>query len=160
MLVSGWFEKGRGTGRFGITLVGTSLGGTIIPLIAQPLIANYGWRTAMLALSGVVWFVLLPLVILPIREKSNAQAEQTSDVVDGMSLAAALRTRVFWALAACSALVSIRSRNEPAVCALPPTTRIGVSAETASLSRNRRCSLSASAVNLSPELSDRSVRGV
>lgn len=155
VLVSGWFEKGRGTA-LGITLVGTSLGGTIIPLIAQPLIANYGWRTAMLALSGVVWFVLLPLVVFAIREKSNAQAEQTSDVVDGMSLAAALRTRVFWALAACSALVfyPIFATSQQFVLYLQ-TPRIGVSAETAAFAQSALFAISIGGKFIAGALSDK-----
>jgi len=155
VLVSGWFEKGRGTA-LGITLVGTSLGGTIIPLIAQLLIANYGWRTAMLALSGVVWFVLLPLVVFAIREKSNVQAEQTSDVVDGMSLAAALRTRVFWALAACSALVfyPIFATSQQFVLYLQ-TPRIGVSAETAAFAQSALFAISIGGKFIAGALSDK-----
>ena len=52
VLVSGWFERGRGMA-LGIALTGTSLGGSIVSLMAAPLIANYGWRTAMLILSGL-----------------------------------------------------------------------------------------------------------
>src|SRR4051812_38170632 len=62
VLVSSWFKRNRGTA-LGVTLVGTSLGGTIIPLVAQPLVANYGWRTAMLCVSAIVWLVLLPLIL-------------------------------------------------------------------------------------------------
>ncbi|MBK8302111.1 MAG: MFS transporter [Chloracidobacterium sp.] len=62
VLVSSWFDVKRGMA-LGIVLTGTSLGGTIIPLIAQPLIANYGWRSAMIAISLIVWVVLLPAIL-------------------------------------------------------------------------------------------------
>src|SRR5206468_9429065 len=62
VLVSQWFRTGRGTA-LGIVLTGTSIGGLSVPLIAAPLINAYGWRTAMLAVSGLVWLVLLPSVV-------------------------------------------------------------------------------------------------
>lgn len=155
VLVSGWFEKGRGTA-LGITLVGTSLGGTIIPLVAQPLIANYGWRTAMLALSGVVWIVLLPLVLFAIKEKENAQPEEPSDAIDGMSLAGALRTKVFWALAACSALVfyPIFATSQQFILYLQ-TPRIGVSAETAAFAQSALFAISIGGKFIAGALSDK-----
>ncbi|MBV9240914.1 MAG: MFS transporter, partial [Acidobacteria bacterium] len=73
VLVSGWFEEKRGVA-LGIALTGTSLGGSIVSLMAAPLIANYGWRTAMLVLSGLVWFVLVPPVLLLVRQKQASGA--------------------------------------------------------------------------------------
>ena len=67
VLVSNWFDKGRGTA-LGIVLTGTSLGGFLIPLVAAPMIATYGWRTAMLAVSALVWIVLLPAIVFFVRE--------------------------------------------------------------------------------------------
>lgn len=156
VLVSGWFEKGRGTA-LGITLVGTSLGGTIIPLVAQSLIANYGWRTAMLALSSAVWLVLLPLVLFAVKEKkNNVQFEQTRDAVKGMRLAEALRTPVFWALAACAALVfyPIFATSQQFVLYLQ-TPRIGVSAETAAFAQSALFAISIGGKFIAGALSDR-----
>src|SRR6476469_8878176 len=70
VLVSAWFEKGRGTA-LGIALTGTSLGGSIVSLMAAPLIANYGWRMAMLVLTSLVWFVLIPAIWFFVRENSS-----------------------------------------------------------------------------------------
>lgn len=155
VLVSGWFEKGRGTA-LGLTLVGTSLGGTIIPLVAQPLIASYGWRTALLALSGVVWIVLLPLVLFAVKEKNDLSAEQTSVPADGMSLTAALRTPVFWALAACAALVfyPIFATSQQFVLYLQ-TPRIGVSAETAAFAQSALFAISIGGKFIAGALSDK-----
>ena len=155
VLVSGWFEKGRGTA-LGITLVGTSLGGTIIPLVAQPLIASYGWRTAMLALSGVVWLVLLPLVLFAVKENDRAQTEETADAADGMTLSAALRTPVFWALAACAALVfyPIFATSQQFVLYLQ-TPRIGVSAETAAFAQSALFAISIGGKFIAGALSDK-----
>src|SRR3954471_18544005 len=67
VLVSAWFTERRGTA-LGIALTGTSLGGSIVSLMAAPLIASYGWRTAMLVLSGLVWFLLIPAIWFLVRE--------------------------------------------------------------------------------------------
>ncbi len=73
VLVSGWFRQNRGTA-LGILLTGTSIGGVVIPFIAAPLITRFGWRAAMAALSVLVWLVLLPAVILLVREKRENAA--------------------------------------------------------------------------------------
>ena len=102
-LVSGWFDRNRGTA-LGFVLTGTSLGGFFVPFIAVPLIATYGWRNAMLAVSFLVWLVLLPAVIGFVREGplGSGTAEPEGS---GLTLSEAIRTPVFWALALCAAAV-------------------------------------------------------
>ena len=68
VLVSNWFLRRRGTA-LGILFTGTSLGGIVIPLLATPIILKYGWRSAMIAVSLLVWFVLLPGVIFLVKTK-------------------------------------------------------------------------------------------
>jgi len=137
VLVSRWFDEGRGTA-LGITLVGTSLGGALIPLIASPLIAHNGWRSAMLSLSILVWLILLPGILLFVREPSVRSEKSVDETAfDGISWANALRTPIFWALAACSALVfyPIFATSQQFVLYLQ-TPKIGVSAETAAFAQS------------------------
>lgn len=68
VLVSRWFRRRRGTA-IGILLTGTSIGGVLIPLIAAPLIAGYGWRAALLIVSLLVWLVLLPAILFLVKDK-------------------------------------------------------------------------------------------
>jgi MFS family permease len=68
LLVSNWFSRLRGTA-IGIILTGTSFGGVLIPLIATPLIMQYGWRTAMVFVSLIVWLILLPAVLFLVKNK-------------------------------------------------------------------------------------------
>jgi MFS family permease len=154
VLVSSWFKTNRGTA-LGITLVGTSLGGTIIPLIAQPLIANYGWRTAMLAISAIVWLVLLPLILFVVREKP-AGSEPELPVSDGVKWTTALRMPIFWALAACSALVfyPIFVTSQQFILYLQ-SPRLGVSAETAALAQSGLFAVSIGGKFIAGFLSDR-----
>jgi len=51
----------------GLVMMGTSLGGILIPQLARPLIEKYNWRVAMLAVSMLIWFVLLPAIWLVVR---------------------------------------------------------------------------------------------
>ncbi|HUR99245.1 MAG TPA: MFS transporter, partial [Pyrinomonadaceae bacterium] len=68
VLVSNWFVDRRGAA-LGILLTGTSIGGAVIPPIATPLIERFGWRTSMIALSGVIWGILAPAILLLVRSR-------------------------------------------------------------------------------------------
>ncbi len=124
VLVSNWFRRLRGTA-VGILLTGTSIGGVLISLIAAQLIIAYGWRTAMLIVSLIVWLILLPAIIFLIKNRpadigllpdgdfisgQSADKDQSSKFKDqrsetGMSLLEALQTPLFWVFAACAALI-------------------------------------------------------
>ncbi|HVF30792.1 MAG TPA: MFS transporter [Pyrinomonadaceae bacterium] len=115
VLVSNWFVRKRGTA-LGILLTGTSVGGVIIPPMATPLIDRYGWRTAMLVVSLLIWLVLAPLVAFLVRTRpaeigleadgetghTDAPAPESSH---GMTFREAIRTPVFWIFAIGAALI-------------------------------------------------------
>lgn len=157
VLVSSWFDTSRGTA-LGITLTGTSLGGAIIPLVAAPMIARYGWRVSMLAISSIVWFVLIPLVLFVVRERqTDAPSELASNQpAEGMTWSEAMRTPIFWALAVCSALVfyPIFATSQQFVLYLQ-TPRIGVSAETAAFAQSALFAISLGGKFIAGFLSDR-----
>jgi len=116
VLVSNWFRRLRGTA-IGIVLTGTSFGGVLIPLLATPLILRYGWRTAMIAVSLIIWLFLLPAIIFLVKNKPSdsgllPDGEQLIDEpqfktgnLAGLTLSEAFRTPIFWVLALCSALI-------------------------------------------------------
>ena len=105
----------------GIVLCGTSFGGIVIPLLATPLIKNYGWRTAMMLVSLLVWLVLIPAIIFFIKSKPgdiglnpdddadasylSEASEITSNELPGLTLGQALKTPIFWVFAFAAALV-------------------------------------------------------
>ena len=115
VLVSNWFVRRRGLA-LGILLTGTSIGGVVIPQIATPLITAYGWRTAMIAVSMLVWMLLLPAVLLLVKDRPEevgalpdgevaASSVAAPITAAGLTLAQALRTPLFWTLALCAAAV-------------------------------------------------------
>ena len=114
VLVSNWFIRRRGTA-LGILLSGTSIGGVIIPPIATPLIDKFGWRTAMVAVSLIIWLILAPAILLLVRSRpsdmdlsvdGDAKLDPSrSRVTGGMTFAEAIRTPLFWIFAIGAALI-------------------------------------------------------
>ena len=163
VLVSGWFNEKRGTA-LGIVLTGTSLGGFLIPLAAAPVIANYGWRTAMLAISTLVWLILLPAIIFTVRDPKcrspqvskgvTLNADTSAAITDGFS--AAIRTPLFWVVGLCAALVfyPIFATSQQFILYLQ-TPKIGVSAETAAFAQSALFAVSIAGKFLAGALSDR-----
>jgi MFS family permease len=67
-LVSRWFSRQRARA-LGITALGNSVGGLLLPLLLQTLIDSHGWRAACLLLAGIVLMVMLPPVWLIVRNR-------------------------------------------------------------------------------------------
>lgn len=105
ILVSHWFVEKRGTA-IGIALVGTSLGGAVLPQYGTHMIQSVGWRDALQ--SEVVFPILMiALTIFLVRNKpqdmgmepvGGALIKSMTGSQSGMGYAEALRTRTFWAL--------------------------------------------------------------
>ncbi len=165
VLVSNWFQTGRGTA-LGIALTGTSLGGSIVSLMAAPLIASYGWRTALLAVSALVWLILLPAIIILVKEKpsdlptatanATGSAATTTSQEDGMTFRQALATPLFWVFALCAALVFY-----PIFVVLQQfilyvqTPKIGISASTAAFGQSALFAIGVGGKFLAGYLSDK-----
>lgn len=157
VLVTQWFNHRRGLA-LGVLLTGTSIGGAVIPLIAAPLIGNYGWRTALIAVSSLIWIVLLPLIILVVREHALASSDASPDtgLNEGVSLSDALRSPVFWAIAACGAtcFYPIFATTQQFILYLQ-TPRIGISAESAALAQSLLFTVGIGGRSLAGYLSDK-----
>lgn len=116
VLVSNWFVRRRGLA-LGILLTGTSIGGVVIPQIATPMISAYGWRSAMLGLSLLIWLLLIPAVFFLVQDKPQdlglvpdgflpgSDEGSIAAPTTGLSVGEALRTPIFWTLALCAASV-------------------------------------------------------
>ncbi len=119
VLMSNWFHKQRGTA-IGIMVTGTSLGTVVIPMVASPLIRNYGWRSAMLMMSASVWVLLLPAIWLIVKihphevgqlPDGETQVDEISatppapETLSGMTLSEALRSPLFWVFAVCAMML-------------------------------------------------------
>ena len=65
-MVSKWFTGNRGLA-IGLSAMGTSIGGLVIPVVVITLIARYEWQGALLILSVVSTVILIPLNFLVLR---------------------------------------------------------------------------------------------
>jgi MFS family permease len=86
VVISNWFDRRRGLA-LGLIAVGLGLGGVVIPLVAQRLIASFGWRVAYAAFGGAVLFISLPvittlLVNLPRQKGLQPDCGATTQVSD------------------------------------------------------------------------------
>jgi len=156
VLVSQWFRTGRGTA-LGIVLTGTSIGGFLIPLIAAPLINAYGWRTALMTVSGLVWLVLVPAIVLLVRSPADSELKAGVDVpAEGMTLGEALRTPLFWTfgLAAASVFYPIFATTQQFILYLQ-SAKIGLDLQTAAFAQSALFALSVGGKFLAGVLSDK-----
>lgn len=102
--ISRWFTKSRGRA-LGISALGTSFGGMLVPLLLAYGIAQYGWRGALEYLAYSILLIVLPIVVLTIRG-TPAEAgleiedagEQTSagDAIGALTTKDILGSSAYW----------------------------------------------------------------
>lgn len=104
LLVSNWFGS-RMRGRvMGLVMAGTGLGSMILNPIIGMINANIGWRSSYLLIGIIQLAILLPLILITIKEKpedvglkrigdDDMVAQQR---VRGFKLKNAIKTKSFW----------------------------------------------------------------
>ena len=105
VLITRWFAERRGS-MMGLAFSGMGAGVLAIGPLAQWLIAGHGWRAAYLVLGLGTLAVLVPLVLLGVREAPAAAVPARVEAAGSTPARAgaraeigdALRMRVFWAL--------------------------------------------------------------
>ena len=70
-LAARWFNRNRGLA-LGLSTVGTSIGGFLLPIVFTRLLAAVGWREMSLWLAGLVLVSIVPIVWLVIRNSPAA----------------------------------------------------------------------------------------
>jgi MFS family permease len=123
LLVSRWFHQNQGMA-LGLALAGISIGGAVFPLIAEPLIAAFGWRQAMASMSLFIWLVALPLYLWKARETPTPEelalerlampamgtwmgGDRTPGAGSRVVPAADAASPAFWRIAAALLLISV-----------------------------------------------------
>ncbi|MBF8261859.1 MAG: MFS protein, partial [candidate division NC10 bacterium] len=87
-MISRWFSVRLGVA-LGIASAGIGVGIMVVVPVVQILISNLGWRTAFIALAGLVFFGLLPVGLIVLRGRPEDLGQQ----VDGAGSAAVGPTR-------------------------------------------------------------------
>jgi len=125
-----WFQKRRGIA-LAVVLTGSGTGSIVIPLIAQAVIHNYGWRDAYITL-GCIALLGFPLTSLLVRNRPINHAQPDDTFSTGVSVGAALRGAIFWIIAVMIMLEAFGSNGLLSHLAAMLTER-GVSGESAAL---------------------------
>src|SRR5574337_1005553 len=110
IMVSQWFVAKRGVA-LGITLIGSSLGGVVLPKVIVAMLPALGWRESFMWLSVIPLGLLVLLIVRTPAQmgmqplgadapdgNGSAGLRATTNGLPDIGYAAALRTRTFWAL--------------------------------------------------------------
>ncbi len=115
-LVTNWFQKARGIA-LGISQIGISLSGMVMAFVATWLVAEYGWRGAILSFAAVPLVLMAPVIAVVVVNRPEDRGLWPDGLVpDGLaptqeaalpapplaesgSLREALRERDLWLLA-------------------------------------------------------------
>ncbi len=117
-LVANWFVAKRGQA-LGVTAVGASIGGLVLPVAATRLMEDVGWRGAVLAFAGMLALFALPLWLAVIDrperigarpdgvdvDDSPAGADLLGKRVEASAPASLLTSRNFWVITVAIGLV-------------------------------------------------------
>ena len=99
-IVSGWFDRGRGVA-LGLVLSASPAASTALAiLVANKLVASFGWQTAYLWLAASIIAVPLPFCFFFLHEADAAPGVPADARAPtfGLAPSQALRTRSFWML--------------------------------------------------------------
>ena len=110
LVVANWFQAQRGVA-MGVAIAGVSAGGMIMVQVAAAVIRADGWRAAYAALALPVLLIVIPLVLVVVRNRppdaavqglsleAGREARVLAQDLEGFHLTAAIRTRSFWFIA-------------------------------------------------------------
>jgi MFS family permease len=101
-VVSRWFWKRRGLA-MGFTAFGLALAGVVFPPVTVFLIEHFGWRHAWLIFGLIIGLVLLPLLLLCLRDrpgptdsKAYIDSAPVAELGAKISFGQIVRRRNFW----------------------------------------------------------------
>ncbi|MCX7279748.1 MAG: MFS transporter [Burkholderiales bacterium] len=107
--VSSAFDARRGLA-LGISIAGVGLGTALVPLFAQRVLAEFGWRAAYVGLGALTLVIALPAMAFLVARRDattgTARAKAPTSL-PGLTARQALRSQAFWKLALSFFLVAL-----------------------------------------------------
>jgi MFS family permease len=99
LVLANWFSERRGLA-MGIAISGSTVGGSLMTLVAGHVFQVAGWRTAYIALGLPMMVVAIPLIALIVRSRPPGAIRMTvaesAELLEGFETSEAFRTRSFW----------------------------------------------------------------
>lgn len=110
-VVSRLFTKGRGLA-MAVTLSGSGISTFLVPIVANQLVENYGWRGGYLGLAAIWGMVVLPLVLLCFHPPRQAaakpgEAARPPEELPGLTVQQGFRSPSFYKLAIAAFLSTV-----------------------------------------------------
>jgi MFS family permease len=117
LVVSRWFDRKRGLALGGM-MVGLGLGALAMPIVAQRLIASFGWRHAFAIVGCAMLAIPIPIVgfflkdapaqmgLLPDGASASTARSQTGNRLDGLTWRDTRQSGTFWLLIAIFVLLA------------------------------------------------------
>ena len=98
--ISTWFQRRLGTA-LAFVMVGAGLGAMVLPVFAQAIVSQFGWRAAYAALGGLALVLGLPLSWRYVFERSDGVRPAVAPVEhSGMTFRQGLGAYAFWIIVA------------------------------------------------------------
>jgi MFS family permease len=97
--ISTWFRQRLGMA-LALVMLGAGLGAMILPVFAQTIISNYGWRTAYASLGGLALLLGLPLTWRYVHDRGQVRQDARPIAQSGMTWQQGLRSFTFWIIIA------------------------------------------------------------
>ncbi|MDG2002658.1 MAG: MFS transporter [Novosphingobium sp.] len=116
--VAGVFVRGRGLA-IGVTVAGTAISQSLVPIIGNSLIAEFGWRGAFVWLGlgwGLITFLLCYLFLYDVHDREKERLRKSGEAVEGQSvrvdlpgltIAQAWRNSALWRVALSTFIVML-----------------------------------------------------
>ena len=134
--VAGIFTKGRGLA-LGFTMAGTALSQTLVPILGNLLIEQFGWRAAYVWLGvgwGAITFLVCWLFLFDVHDRIKERAKREGAKQDepvavdlsGLSISEAWRNTALWRVAISTFIVMVLTIGL-AVHLFPILTEAGIS---------------------------------
>jgi len=109
VVISHWFNRHRGLA-LGLSMMGIGAGSIVVPILAQRLIAGFGWRIAFATFGAAVLLIPLPLVaafllnspgqrnLQPDGDESTPDAPLSPQERQGLSWHAIWHDPIYWSM--------------------------------------------------------------
>jgi len=110
LAIASRFDRSRGLA-LATALSGPGVVGALTPLTATYLIGRFGWATSYAILAGAALLIALPVLIAFLRSAHDVQRPLSAGksappaIAGGLTFREALRSRVFWSLFVCAAVI-------------------------------------------------------